>query len=304
MSNSDNHHVIILTGPTAVGKSSTLLKLAELSSAPVISADSRQVYKELSIGTDKPDAKVIAATRLQLVDHISIHDNYTAGTYEEAAMSIIEEAHKNGLTPIISGGTGLYIKAVCEGLDKIPRTSDEIRTQLNQEAAEKGLNHLVIELEKSDPEYFKTIDSKNTHRIIRALAVIRETGNKFSSYQNQRSPRKFTPIYVVLERDRKELYKRIDDRVLHMFKAGLVAEAKPLIAHRHLKALQTVGYSEVFQHMDGTYDLDKCISEIQKNTRRYAKRQMTWFRNQMNAQRFHPDDIEGMKTLLAPWFSK
>lgn len=294
------NHLIVITGPTAVGKSSTLLGLAELSSAPILSADSRQVYQELSIGTAKPSKEEIAKTGIKLVDHISIQDDYNAGSYEQEAMAHITEAHSKNQTPIISGGTGLYIKAVCEGLDKIPRTSDDTRVQLNQEVTEKGLEHLIIELGKSDPEYFSTIDQRNPHRIIRALAVIRETGKKFSSFLNQKAPRNFTPLYVVLERERKELYGRIDERVVQMFEAGLMTEAEPLHQHRHLKALQTVGYSEIFAHMDGDYKMEQCVAEIQKNTRRYAKRQMTWFRNQMQAQRFHPEDIDGIKTLLKP----
>lgn len=294
-SESNKNKVIVLTGPTAVGKSSTLLELAAITTAPILSADSRQVYKELLIGTAKPDKEEIKATRLHLVDHKSIHETYTAGHYEEEAMALITTAHAAGQVPVISGGTGLYIKAICDGLDKIPRTTDVTRDQLNAEVEEKGLEHLLVELQVSDPEYYTTIDIHNKHRVIRALAVIRETGKKFSSYLNKRPQRPFTAEYVVLERDRKELYQRIDERVEKMFQEGLMAEAEPLIEHRHLKALQTVGYAEIFDHMDGRYDQATCISEIQKNSRRYAKRQMTWFRNQMQATRFHPDDLDGIK---------
>lgn len=293
----DQKHIVVITGPTAVGKSSFLLELFGDYEGPVISADSRQIYKELSIGTAKPSEEEIEALNLQLVDHWSIEEPYHAGLYEKQAMVRINDAFALGQVPILSGGTGLYLKAVAEGLDVIPEVSPEIVSVLNAQAL-KNYPSLVAELESKDKSYFSQIESQNRHRVIRALSVIRETGQAFSSFLNNRSPRNFITHYVVLERPRQELYARINKRVLHMMEQGLSEEVEALWELKHLKALQTVGYQEIFRYMEGKYNLDQAVSEIQKNSRRYAKRQMTWFRNQIKGAHFHPEDIVGVRQYL------
>ncbi len=289
--------LIIITGPTAVGKSTLLLELFKDNIGPVISADSRQVYQEMSIGTAKPSDEEIKALDLQLVDHWSIKEPYHAGLYERQAMDIINPSFAQGQVPVLSGGTGLYLKAVAEGLDVIPPVKPETIAELNQQATE-DYPSLVNELKTKDVVYFSQIEAQNTHRVIRALSVIRETGQPFSSYLNKRAPRNFETLYIVLERPREELYQRINLRVHQMMELGLEDEVKGLWEHRSLKALQSVGYQELFKHMEGLYGLDEAISEIQKNSRRYAKRQMTWFRNQIKGQHFHPNDIDKIRTTI------
>lgn len=289
--------LIIITGPTAVGKSTLLLELFKGNISPVLSADSRQVYKEMSIGTAKPSDDEIKALDLQLVNHWSIEEPYHAGLYEKQAMDIITPAFAQGQVPVQSGGTGLYLKAVAEGLDVIPAVNPETIAKLNRQATD-DYPTLEHELETKDPIYFNQIESQNTHRVIRALSVIRETGQPFSSYLNKKAPRNFETLYIVLERPREELYQRINLRVHKMIELGLEEEVRGLWAHRELKALQSVGYQELFKHMEGVYSLDEAISEMQKNSRRYAKRQMTWFRNQIDGKHFHPDEIDKVRETI------
>ncbi len=251
----------------------------------------------MSIGTAKPSDDEIKALDLQLVNHWSIEEPYHAGLYEKQAMDIITPAFAQGQVPVLSGGTGLYLKAVAEGLDVIPSVLPETIAKLNQQATE-DYPALVHELETKDSIYFNQIESQNTHRVVRALSVIRETGQPFSSYLNKKAPRNFETLYIVLDRPREELYQRINLRVHQMIELGLEEEVRGLWAHRHLKALQSVGYQELFKHMEGVYSLDEAVSEIQKNSRRYAKRQMTWFRNQIDGQHFHPDEIDKVKETI------
>lgn len=298
MNNStDNKYVVVVTGPTGVGKSNLLLELFEDHNGPIISADSRQIYKEMSIGTAKPSNEEIIKLDLRLVDHVSIHEEYNASKFESEALNLIRPALEQGELPIVSGGTGLYLKAISEGLDDMPEVSQSTVDSLNKEAGE-DLTELCSELKEKDPEYYGQIDIKNSRRIVRALSLIRETGRPFSSFLNQRSPREFKTMNIVLERPREELYARINERVMQMMERGLLDEVKGLMQFKEMKALQTVGYQELFSHLEGQLSLDESIFEIQKNTRRYAKRQMTWFRNQMDAHYFHPRDSAGMRAFI------
>ena len=293
----EGKYIIVITGPTAVGKSQLLLDLFSDYNGPIISADSRQIYKEMTIGTAKPSVEEIKALNLRLVDHTSIHTPYHAGMYEREAMSVINKAFAKGQVPVLSGGTGLYLKAVAEGLDIIPEVTQETIDALNTQAQE-DYQSLLSELSSRDTEYYNQIDINNKHRVIRALSVIRETEKPFSSYLNQKMPKAFKTIYIVLERPREILYERINKRVHQMIAEGLLEEVKSLWEFRSLKALQTVGYQELFRHFDGQYGLDEGIHLIQQNSRRYAKRQMTWFRNQLVGEYFHSDDIKGVREFI------
>ncbi len=285
-------YLIVLTGPTAIGKTALSLELVEHFDSIIISADSRQVYKEMSIGTAKPSAEEIERGKMQLVDHISIETPYSAGIYEKEAIDIIHDSHEQGQIPILCGGTGLYIKAICEGLDKMPAIEKEIIQTLDEDLEQKGLSVLQAELEAKDPQYYARADIQNSYRVIRALSVIRQTGKPFSSYLSQtKAERKFTPIYIVLDMERAQLYDRINQRVLAMVEEGLIKEVESLIPYRDLRALNTVGYSEVFEYLDGNVSLDEAINLIQRNSRRYAKRQSTWNRNQITSSSFHPSEL-------------
>ncbi len=286
-------YLIVITGPTAVGKTAITLKLNAQFNTSIISADSRQVYKELAIGTAKPSLDEIKRGRIKLVDHVSVNEKYNVGQFEQDALSCIAEDFKNGQTSILSGGTGLYIKAVTEGLDNFPDVPENTTQELSKQLQENGADSLFNELKEKDPAYAEKVDSKNGLRIIRALSVIRHTGQPFSSFLGKNNTqRDFEVINIVLDREREELYNRINQRVDLMFEQGLVDEVKNLTAYRDHQALNTVGYKEVFKLIDGTFTLDQCKEEIKKNTRRYAKRQWTWLRKYNNGLRFHPSDSE------------
>ncbi len=293
----EGNQMIVITGPTAVGKSQLLMELFSNYEGPILSADSRQIYKEMSIGTAKPSVEEITTLGLKLVDHTSIHTPYHAGMYEREAMQIIDAALAKGQVPVLSGGTGLYIRAVAEGLDIIPEVSPESIATLNAQAKE-DYQSILEELKAKDAKYYTQIDTNNKHRVIRALSVIRHTEKPFSSYLNQKKPKPFKTSYIVLERTRENLYERINSRVHQMMEQGLLDEVKSLWKYRELKALQTVGYQELFRHLDGQCSLDESVQLIQQNSRRYAKRQMTWFRNQLQGEYFHPEDIQGVREYI------
>ena len=259
----------------------------------------------MSIGTAKPSVEQIEASGMALVNHISITDAYNVGIYEQAAIKLIEKAHALDKLPILTGGTGLYIKAVCEGLNQFPEVSQSIIDEVNDDLFYKGLTYLQNELKRKDPEYYKAIDKENTHRIQRAITVIRVSNKPFSYFLNLEKPkRNFEVINVILSRERSVLYDRINKRVLQMMETGLEQEVKELLPHKDLKALQSVGYKELFRYFDGEYDLDFAVSEIQKNTRRYAKRQITWFKNQVSGDYFEPENIEGILSYINQMISK
>lgn len=283
--------VFVLTGATAIGKSSVTENLFDVfPELLIISADSRQVYKELSIGTAKPSKQIIEKLKMSLVDHVSIHEEYNAGIYERQAINIIEKSENQSI--LLSGGTGLYIKAICEGLNNFPFVDSAIKDQLNLELENEGIEKLKHELNQKDPEYYMLIDNNNPHRILRALGVIRVSNKTFSSFQQVKNPqRNFEVHYINLVRPREELYNRINQRVMMMIEQGLVNEVKSLVKFSSLKALQTVGYTELFNHLDGQITLDEAIAQIQMHSRRYAKRQITWNKNQFTSDAFHPDQI-------------
>ena len=272
-----NKKLIVVTGPTASGKSDLAVELAKKYNSPVISCDSRQIYKELKIGTAPPSPEQLAAVKHFFVFSHSIFDHYTAGKYEIEAMDLLRELFKTHDTLIVAGGTGLYIDALCRGIDDFPATDMVLRNKLMERLNTDGLDSLNEELKILDPESYLMIDNANPQRIIRALEVCLSTGKKFSSFKTSPSKeRDFACEYIVTNVPREELYNRINKRVDSMMEDGLLDEAKSLYPYRHLMALKTVGYKELFDYFDGKLSLDEAINLIKQDTRRYAKRQITW----------------------------
>lgn len=271
--------LIILLGPTAVGKTDTSIALAEQYGSPIISCDSRQLYRQMSIGTAVPSAEQLARVKHYFIQDHDVQDIYTAGKYELEAIALIERLFEEGHdTLVMTGGSGFYIDAVCCGLDDFPPADQELRAKLTSRLKEEGVEALRIELKMLDPESYKAIDIANGQRVVRALEVCLMTGRPFSSFKtNPQKKRDFEIEKIGLMRPREELYKRIDARAAQMIEAGLVEEVRSLMPLRDLPALQTVGYKEIFEYLDGTYNLDRALELIQRNTRRYAKRQMTWW---------------------------
>lgn len=271
--------LIILLGPTAVGKTDTSIALAEQYGSPIISCDSRQLYRQMSIGTAVPSAEQLARVKHYFIQDHDVQDIYTAGKYELEAIALIERLFEEGHdTLVMTGGSGFYIDAVCYGLDDFPPADQELRAKLTSRLKEEGVEALRIELKMLDPESYKAIDIANGQRVVRALEVCLMTGRPFSSFKtNPQKKRDFEIEKIGLMRPREELYKRIDARAAQMIEAGLVEEVRSLMPLRDLPALQTVGYKEIFEYLDGTYNLDRALELIQRNTRRYAKRQMTWW---------------------------
>ncbi len=273
--------LIILLGPTAVGKTEWSLDLARRYGSPVISCDSRQFYREMSIGTAVPTAEQLAAAKHYFIQNRSIHDGpYTAGLYETEALELINRLFEEGHdTLVMTGGSGLYIDALCNGLDDFPQADRQLREELSERLRSEGIEALQKELGALDPESYHTIDIANGQRVVRALEVCIMTGRPFSSFKTDtKKKRGFEIEKKGLIRPRDVLYRRINDRVERMFRDGLEEEARDLYPHRALPALQTVGYRELFECFDGAYDAARAMELIQRNTRHYAKRQITWWR--------------------------
>lgn len=265
-------------GPTAIGKTALSIELAKAYNCEIISADSRQFFKEMSIGTAKPTPEEMNGVVHHFVDCISIQEFYTAGQFENDVMTKLSEIFENQDIAIMVGGSGLYVNAVLAGIDEIP--SDlELRNQLNQELEEKGLRHMQQKLKKLDYEHFKFMDKQNPQRLVRAIEVCLTTGKKYSELRNQTAKkREFDIIQVGITADREVVYDRINQRVDSMVKDGLVEEVTGLFAQKELNSLNTVGYKEIFRHLEGEWELDFAIEKIKQNTRNFAKRQLTWFK--------------------------
>jgi len=273
------NYLINIVGPTAIGKTSLAIQLANKFNTEIISADSRQFYKEMHIGTAVPSAEELQAAKHHFIQHISIEDNYNVGDFESDAIKKLDELFKNNKIVIMVGGSGLYTKSVLEGLDYFPEVSLEIRQELNLKLEKEGLDSLQQQLHKLDPDYYKIVDLENPHRVIRALEVCISSGKPYSSFLNQpKQERNFTAISIGLSAKREIIYDRINRRVDLMIAEGLLDEAKALFPKRELNALNTVGYKELFSYLEGKDSLETAVSEIKKNTRRFAKRQLTWFR--------------------------
>lgn len=284
-------YLISISGPTAIGKTKLAIFLAEQLSTEIISCDSRQFYKEMKIGTAVPSQKELDKVPHHFIQHLSIFDNYSVGDFEKDALKKIDELFKTHDTLIMVGGSGLYEKAVTEGLDEFPEVDSSIREKLNSEWKEFGLEKLQQELEEVDPVYYEEVDLKNPIRIIRALEVYRSSGKPFSSFRIQnKTKRDFKIVKISLDLPREEIYERINRRVDVMMNEGLLKEAMELFPHKHLNSLQTVGYRELFNFFEGKTDLETAIEEIKKNTRRYSKRQLTWNRKDKSREWFSPKE--------------
>lgn len=285
--------LIVLVGPTAIGKSDIAIFLAKQLKTEIISCDSRQFYREMKIGTAVPEAEELAAVPHHFIGHLSVVQEYSAGDYERDALAEIQILFEKYDTLILVGGSGLFEKAVTRGLDDFPEIDPEIRITLNKELEEKGLEFLLEELKAADPEYYKIADLQNPVRIIRALEIYRGSGKTFSSFRKSTpSKRAFQTLRIGLRLPREEIYERINKRVDRMMERGLLEEVRSLREFRNLNSLQTVGYKELFEYLDGAATLEEAIEEIKKNTRRYAKRQLTWYRKEEDIKWFSPFEKE------------
>ena len=291
MIHSSPKKLIVIAGPTAVGKTAAAIKLAQQLKTEIISADSRQFYREMTIGTAKPDNDELAQAKHHFIDSHSITENFTVGDFEKEALQLLNELFRTHDRIIMVGGSGLFIQAVTQGFDDLPTADPGIRQRLNQELAEKGILHLQTRLKEVDPEYYDQVDLNNPQRLIRALEVFEATAKQFSSYRKATvNTRRFESIKIVLNLPRDVLYDRINKRVDIMVEQGLIEEVRSLMPYRHLNALNTVGYSELFDYLDDKTDLNTAINLIKQNTRRFAKRQLTWFRKDKDIKWMMADD--------------
>jgi tRNA dimethylallyltransferase len=277
-----NHELktlIVIAGPTASGKTAAAIELANHYNTVIVSADSRQFYREMTIGTAKPTDDELAAAKHYFINSHSITDPFSAGDYEKQALSLLDELFKVHDKVVLAGGSGLFIRAVCEGFDEFPDVALGVREKLNTELDEQGLLFLQEKLKLADPEYYNQVDLNNPQRVIRALEVFESTGQPYSSFRSTKiNKRPFRSIKFGLTLPREVLYQRVNRRVDDMVRKGLVEEVRSLLPYRHINALNTVGYTELFEYFDGKNDLNGAIEAIKQNTRRFAKRQLTWFR--------------------------
>ncbi|MDB5240713.1 MAG: tRNA dimethylallyltransferase [Spirosoma sp.] len=287
--------LLVIVGPTAVGKTSLCVELAKRLQTDIVSADSRQLYRELNIGTAKPLPEEMGGIPHHFINSHSIQDPVNAGRYERECLAVLAELFEKKDVVILSGGTGLYINAVCNGLDDLPPVEPALRQQLVDRLKQEGLASLQEELRRLDPVYAKTADLQNPIRVTRALEVCLSSGAPFSSFRRQQpAERPFQSVLIALDRPREELYARIDARMDAMLWAGLVDEVCSLLPYQHLPALQTVGYQEVFPYLAHKYGYDEMVRLLKRNSRRYAKRQLTWFRNQGNYRWLKAEEVEAM----------
>lgn len=294
MSSEATKKLIVIVGPTAIGKTDLAIRLALQLDTEIVSADSRQFYREMSIGTAKPTAEELKMVKHHFINSLSIHEEYSAGDFETDGMQVIERLLSEKQFAILVGGSGLFIKAITEGFDDLPRASREVREDLNNELALNGISFLQDKLKELDPSYYQQVDLNNPQRIIRGLEVCISTKKPFSSFleMNRKKARPFTPIFIGLNTQRDALYHRINQRVDKMIEDGLLDEVKELFPYRNLNALNTVGYTEIFNYLDHKSTLEGAIHQIKQNTRRFAKRQLTWFRKNSEIRWFEPDQKE------------
>ncbi len=285
--------LVVLTGPTGIGKTSVGIEIARHFSTEIVSCDSRQIYKELNIGTAVPTPQELAAIPHHFIQSHSVEENYNASRYENEALQLLEALFKKHDLVLMVGGSMLYVDAVCKGIDEMPDADPEIRATLKQRLETEGLESLRLQLKKLDPEYYETVDLKNPNRIIHALEISLMTGKPYSSFRtNPAKTRSFNIIKIGLNCDRELLHQRINQRVDQMIDAGLVEEARSVYPKKHLNALNTVGYRELFDWFDGTITRDKAIELIKRNSRRYARKQLTWFRRDESVQWFEPTQTQ------------
>ena len=292
--------LICVVAPTAVGKTAAAVQLAKHFQTVIVSADSRQFYREMTIGTAKPSDEELAAVTHYFINSHQITEDYSAGDFEREVLSLLTELFSHRDEVVLVGGSGLFVRAVCQGLDNLPKPLPGVRDRLNQLYKQEGLTPLQALLKQADPEYFNEMDTRNPQRIIRALEVYESTGMPFSHFRRRQvAARPFRVVTLGLDTDREVLYQRINSRVDSMVAAGLLREVESLLPYRDKPPLQTVGYAELFDYLDGKCTWTEAVANIKQNTRRYAKRQLTWFRKDDATAWFAPQDIAGMIKYIA-----
>jgi tRNA dimethylallyltransferase len=293
MTMSTNRRLIVVVGPTASGKTDLSIALARHYNAPILSTDSRQVYKGLPIGTAYPSAEQLQAVEHHFIAERELTEDFNCGQYEKEALERLDTLFKSVNTVVAVGGSGLYIRALCEGMDSLPEADATLREQLATRLQNEGVECLANQLRELDPEYYQVVDRNNPARIMRALEVCLSSGQKYSELRKgERKERDFQIVKIGVSMPREQLYDRVNRRVEMMIAAGLEAEARSVLAYRHCNSLHTVGYSEMFDYFDGKTTLDEAIELIKRNTRHYAKRQMTWFRRDEQIAWFAPTDYQ------------
>ena len=292
-------YLIIITGPTGVGKTRICTELAATFNSHVISADSRQMYREMNIGTAVPSLQQQKKVRHHFIGNLSIHDYYNASIFERESLELLEKLFETEKIVFMAGGSGLYIDTVCRGIDDLPSVDNELREDLAAKYRSRGIIWLRSKLKKLDPEHYRVVDLKNPNRILKALEISLMTGKPYSSFLTGKiTERNFDVVKIGLNLDRKKLYEIINSRVNTMIEEGLLNEAESLYPFRHLNALNTVGYKELFDYLDGHTTFDKAVELIKRNSRRYAKRQLTWLSKEKDIQWFHPDDLTNILDLI------
>lgn len=291
--------LFVLLGPTGIGKTELSLELARHLGCPILNCDSRQIYRHMNIGTAAPTDEQLAAVKHYFVHTLELEDSYSAAKYEADALAILHDLSSPHTAALMSGGSMMYLDAVCNGIDDIPTITDEVRSHLKERYHTEGLDTLRAELKLIDPEYYAVADTRNPKRIVHALEVYYTSGRRYSSFRTKaKKSRFFNTVKIGLQRERTELFDRINRRVDAMMENGLLQEAKSLYSLRHLNSLNTVGYKEMFKYLDGEWTLDYAIEKLKKNTRDYAKKQMTWFKHDDSIHWFHPDDTKEIINLV------
>lgn len=302
-----NNKLIVITGPTAVGKTDLCIDVARHFNTPVINADSRQIYRDMTIGTAAPTPEQMAAAEHYNVGILELNDYFSASLYEQRVMGQLQDIfshqaptpHGNRVA-LLSGGSMMYIDAVCNGIDDIPTVRDDIRDDLKRRLEQEGLQPLLYELHSRDPEYYETVDRQNYRRVVHALEICIQTGKTYTSFRtNAPKERPFDIIKIGLNRDRCELYERINHRVDKMMELGFIEEVRRLLPYRHCNSLNTVGYKELLDYLDGLITLEHAVEKIKSNTRRYARKQLTWYRRDDTIQWFNPNQTEDIMTYLS-----
>jgi tRNA dimethylallyltransferase len=299
MTLNNRKRLIVLCGPTGIGKTKIAVELAKSLACDIISADSRQLYKEMRIGTAVPSEKELLEVTHHFIQSHSIHDYYNASMFEMEVLNFLQHYFTRKNTIILSGGSGLYIKAVCEGIDELPAIDLNVRKKWQYLHSQKGLEYLQSFLKKNDPSYFQDVDKDNPKRLLKAIEIIEMTGKTYSSFLKKvKVPRPFQIVKIGLNTDRTILYNKINERVDRMMKEGLLEEAHSLYIYKNLTPLNTVGYKELFAYFDGRLSLEETTGQIKNHSRAYARRQLTWFRRDSTISWFEPEDLSGIKKYI------
>lgn len=307
--------LLVITGPTGVGKTELCIDIASRLGIPIINADSRQIYKDLPIGTAAPTKEQQARVKHYFVGTLALDDYYNASMYEQDVLKLLDELYADGNRSaatgggrhlaLLTGGSMMYIDSVCNGIDDIPTVHDDIRQEIKRRLAEDGLPSLLSELKARDPEYYDIVDKNNYRRVVHGLEICIQTGNTYTSYRKRvRKPRPFDVIKIMLNRPREELYERINRRVDKMMADGFLEEAERLYPKREMNALNTVGYKELFDYISGKWNFDEAVERIKSNTRRYARKQLTWYKRDEQMKWFCPDDKEKILDYISQQYGK